>query len=443
MSSTTETEMNTANPAPIERLPLWLLLLCCATIAGVGMGIRQAMGLYLKPVSLDLQLGREVFSLAIGLANITWGIAAPFTGAVADKYGTARVVIFGAICTIAGILMLYAAGDPAIVATKLAVPTLISQTGEMGLPSVLLFASGILLGLGVAGAGINAMVGAVGRAASPEARTSAIATVGMGSGIGMLIAVPYAHLLIEALTWQTSLLVLAATAAIMLPLSWTVAGRPRQASSSAASAPRQSIGAALGEAFRHPSFWLLNAGFFVCGFHVVFYATHLPAYVSDLGLGVEIAVIGLSAVGVGNLVGTYFAGQWGKRYSKRYGLSLIYLARAVIFLGFLFLPINATTVIAFSFALGLFWLSTIPLTSGLVAVFYGPVWMTMLYGIVFFSHQLGSFAGAYMAGYLYDITKSYDVMWWISAALGVFAALIHLPIAERPVPRLAGAPAAG
>ncbi|MEM7776863.1 MAG: MFS transporter [Pseudomonadota bacterium] len=407
----------TTRRAPIDRLPLWVILLTCATIAAIGMGIRQGMGLYLKPISQDLGLGREVFSLAIAIANIVWGIAAPFTGAVSDKYGTGRVVLFGAVCTAAGILMLYAADS-----------------------APYLFLSGILLGLGVAGAGINAMVGAVGRAAPPDQRSAAIATLGIGSGIGMLIAIPYTHLLIENLGWQTSLLYLAATAAAILPLVWMVSGRPVQAE---AAAKPQAMGDALKEAFAHPSFWLLNAGFFVCGFHVVFYATHLPAYVSDLGMGAEVAVIGLSVVGIGNLIGTWLAGQWGRSRSKRIGLSVIYLARAVIFLGFLYLPITPTTIIALSFLLGLFWLSTIPLTSGLVATFYGPVWMTMLYGIVFFSHQAGSFAGAYMAGYLFDMTNSYDAMWWISTGLGVFAALIHLPINERPVPRLAAQPSAG
>ncbi|MEM9027346.1 MAG: MFS transporter [Pseudomonadota bacterium] len=407
----------TTRRAPIDRLPLWVILLTCATIAAIGMGIRQGMGLYLKPISQDLGLGREVFSLAIAIANIVWGIAAPFTGAVSDKYGTGRVVLFGAVCTAAGILMLYAADS-----------------------APYLFVSGILLGLGVAGAGINAMVGAVGRAAPPDQRSAAIATLGIGSGIGMLIAIPYTHLLIENLGWQTSLLYLAVTAAAILPLVWMVSGKPVQAE---AAAKPQAMGDALKEAFAHPSFWLLNAGFFVCGFHVVFYATHLPAYVSDLGMGPEIAVIGLSVVGIGNLIGTWLAGQWGRSRSKRIGLSVIYLARAIIFLGFLYLPITPTTIIVFSFLLGLFWLSTIPLTSGLVATFYGPVWMTMLYGIVFFSHQAGSFAGAYMAGYLFDATNSYDAMWWISTGLGVFAALIHLPINERPVPRLAAQPSAG
>jgi len=328
-----------AKQPPIERLPLWAILLACAAIAGVGMGIRQAMGLYLKPISTDLGLGRDAFSLAIGIANIVWGLAAPFTGAVSDKWGTGRVVLFGAVCTVIGILMMWGA------------------TTEWHL-----LASGVLLGFGVAGAGINAMVGAVGRAAPPDERTAAVATLGIGSGIGILVAVPYVHALIAQTGWQTSLLVLAATAAVMLPLAWTVSGKPDAA---ATTELPQGLGAALSEAFKHPSFWLLNAGFFVCGFHVVFYATHLPAYVSDQGLGPSVAVLGLSAVGIGNLIGTYLAGQWGRHYSKRYGLSLIYLARAIIFLGFIYLPITAVAVVIYSFLLGLFWLSTIPLTAGL------------------------------------------------------------------------------
>lgn len=402
--------MSTTTKPPIERLPLWAILLACAAIAAIGMGIRQSMGLYLKPVSEDLGLGRDAFSLAIGVANIIWGVAAPFTGAVSDKYGTGRVVLFGAVCTVGGIIALHFA------------------TTELHL-----MVSGVLLGFGVAGAGINAMVGAVGRAARPEDRAAAVATVGMGSGIGMLIAIPYVHALIEQLGWQASLIVLAATTALILPLAWTVSGKPQIVESAA---KPQSLREALSEALAHPSFWLLNAGFFVCGFHVVFYATHLPAYVSDIGLAPWVAVTGLIAVGLGNLLGTYLSGQWGKYYPKRWGLALIYSARAVIFLGFLYLPITPVTVIAMSLALGLFWLSTIPLTSSLVATFFGPTWMTMLYGIVFFFHQLGSFLGVYMAGVLFDMTQSYDAMWWISVGLGVFAALIHVPIREVPVPRL-------
>jgi predicted MFS family arabinose efflux permease len=352
----------------------------------------------------------------MAIANIVWGLAAPFTGAVSDKYGTGRVVVFGSICTAIGLLIMYAATS-----------------------DIQLFISGIFLGFGVAGAGVNAMVGAVGRAAPPEQRTVAIATLGMGSGIGVFLALPYTHLFMEHLGWQSSLVVLSATAMMMLPLAYFV----RVSRPVVPLAKPQGLREALSEAFAHPSFWLLNAGFFVCGFHVVFYGVHLPAYVADLGMSSEVAVTALTVVGIGNLIGTYLAGQSSKIIEKRIGLSFIYLGRAAVFLGFLFLPINATTIILLSAILGLLWLSTVPLTSGLVATFFGPTWMTMLYGIVFFSHQVGSFLGVWLAGVLYDATRSYDAMWWISVALGVFAALVHWPIRERPVARLqlAGSPA--
>lgn len=398
----------------IERLPIWAIILTCATVAAIGMGIRQAMGLYLKPMSDELGFGREVFSMAIAIANIVWGMAAPFTGAVSDKFGCGRVVLFGGVTTALGLWLMHTA------------------TTELHL-----YIAGIFLGFGVAGAGINALVGAAGRVASPDQRAAAVAKIGIGSGVGLLIALPYTHFLIEWLGWQVSLAVLASTALFILPLAWPVSGRP---TTKQTGMKQQSAGAALKEAFAYPSFWLLNAGFFVCGFHVVFYATHLPSYVADLGLDSSYGVIGLTVVGIGNLIGTYFAGLWGQHYSKKTGLSLIYFGRAVLFLGFLYLPMDGPTIVLMSATLGIFWLSTIPLTSTLVATFFGPTWMTMLYGIVFFSHQVGSFLGAWMAGYLYDLTQSYDAMWWISVALGLFAALIHLPIREQQVVRAPTAP---
>jgi predicted MFS family arabinose efflux permease len=382
-----------------------LIVLAAATVAGLGMGIRQTMGLFLKPMTLELGIGREQFALAIAIANLVWGMAAPFTGYVADKFGSGRVVLFGAVMTALGLVVMWGASSQAQ-----------------------LLLSGVFLGLGVAGAGINALVGAVGRAAPPEKRTQAIAALGMGSGIGILIALPYAHVLMDWTGWRTTLLVLAGTTALMLPLAFVMSGSPAV---TGGTAKPLSLREALTQAGGHSSFWLLNAGFFVCGFHVVFYGVHLPAYVADKGLEPWVAVTGLIAVGVGNLIGTYLAGQSGRLMEKRRALSLIYCIRALIFVGFLVLPITPLTIIALSGALGLVWLSTVPLTSGLVATFFGPKWMTMLYGIVFLSHQIGSFLGVWMGGLVYDATKSYDVMWWISIALGLFAALIHWPIQER------------
>jgi len=410
----------TIAPAPVQpKVPVsWrLIVLSAAVVAGLGMGIRQTMGLFLKPMTMELSIGREDFALSIAIANIVWGIAAPFTGAVADKYGAGRVVIFGALNTALGLIVMWHAAS---------------------LPELLL--AGVLLGLGVAGAGINALVGAVGRAAPPEKRTQAIAAIGMGSGIGILIALPYTHLLMDWVGWKSTLLILAATALLLLPLAIPVAGAPRGAS--AGSAKPQALREALSEASGHRSFWLLNLGFFVCGFHVVFYGVHLPAYVADQGLAPSVAVIALIAVGVGNLIGTWLAGQSGPYIEKRRALSLIYVMRSVIFLGFLVLPPTPTMIVASSFLLGLVWLSTVPLTSGLVATFFGPAWMTMLYGVVFFSHQVGSFLGVWLGGRVFDMAKSYDLMWWICVALGLFAAAIHWPIAEKPVVRAMDKPVA-
>ncbi len=413
MSDTPATSQAPRAAAPAAQArrasPYWLVILSAATIVGLAMGLRQVMGLYLKPVTETFGFGREVFGFAMAVANIVWGIGAPFAGAFGDKYGTGRIVALGSVMTVAGLVLMYAGGS-----------------------ELTLVASGVLLGLGVSGTGVTALVGAAARAAPPEKRTSAIASIGMGSGMGVLLAVPYTHVLIEMLGWQKSLLVLAATGLVMIPLAVML---PSVTADTGGPRP-QSLKEALSEAFAYPSFWLLVAGFFVCGFHVAFYAVHLPAFVGDKGLSPEIAMWALVIVGVGNILGTWLAGKSALFMPKRFSLSLIYFGRTLVFLGILYLPTTETTVLIFSGVLGLLWLSTVPLTSSMVATFFGPVWMSMLFGIVFFSHQVGSFLGVWLAGRLFDATQSYDLMWWISAGLGIFAGLVHLPIREEPVMRL-------
>ncbi|MDX2155225.1 MAG: MFS transporter, partial [Hyphomicrobiaceae bacterium] len=339
-----------------------------------------------------------------------WGIGAVFAGMVADRYGAGRVVVTGALSTMIGNYLMYTA-----------------QSG-----TDLLWA-GLFLGIGVSGTGITSLVGAVGRAAPPEKRLAAIASLGMAGGIGGFIAFPYTHLLMDLTGWKTSLLLLVATSAIMIPLALPLSGRPTAV---AGVGDDQGLVDAIKEALTHRSYILLLIGFFVCGFHVAFYGVHLPAFVADKGLDNSVAVIALTMVGLANLAGTYIAGQSGRFVEKRLGLSLIYFGRSFVFLGLLFLPITPATIIGLSIVLGFLWLSTVPLTSGLVATFFGTRWMSMLFGVVFLSHQLGSFAGLRLAGYLYDMTSSYDAMWWISVALGLFAAIVHYPIKERPVARL-------
>lgn len=401
---------------PTTRFPTWAVVLTAGVIVGVAMGLRQVMGLYLKPMTTELDIGREPFSNSMAIANLVWGVGAVLAGAIADKYGAGRVIVASTLATSAGLYVMYAAQNP-----------------------LELYISGVLLGIGVCGTGVTALVGAVGRAVEPDKRTAAIASLGMAGGIGGFIAFPYAHVLIEWQGWQTSLVVLAVTAMVMIPLAYPLSGKPTTQQSAI---KPQSLKEAFDEAFAYPSFWLLTAGFFVCGFHVAFYSVHLPAFVADKGLDASVGVWALMAVGIANIIGTYLAGQSSRFFEKRVGLSFIYFMRCFVFLGLLFLPINGPMVILLSAMLGLFWLSTVPLTSGLVATFFGTTWMSMLFGFVFLSHQVGSFAGLWLAGRLYDVTGSYDTMWWISVALGLFAAAVHWPIRERPVPRLMGSSAA-
>jgi len=395
---------------PSTARPLWLILLSAGLIVGAAMGLRQCLGLYLRPITMELGIGREPFSDAIAVANLLWGLVAVGAGALADRYGAAFVAIVGSLASAAGfLLMCYA------------------HTGTD------LMIAGVLLGIGVSGTGITALVGAVGRAAPPDKRTAAIASLGMASGIGGFLAFPYVHALIEAFGWKVSLIVVAASCASLAPLALALRGRGQ----TAAVVRAQSLSDAFREAFALPSFWLLVTGFFVCGFHVSFYSVHLPAFVQDQGVGVWVGVWALMAVGLANIAGTYIAGQSARFVEKRISLSVIYAARSVLFLGLLFLPITPLTIIGISALLGLFWLSTIPLTSGLVATFFGTGWMSMLFGFVFLSHQLGSFAGLWLAGRLYDATHSYQLMWWICSGLGLLAAALNWPIRERPVARMA------
>jgi predicted MFS family arabinose efflux permease len=405
-----------APAAPAPSRPLWVIVLSAGLIVGVTMGMRQVLGLYLPPMTLELGIGREPFSNAMAIANLIWGIGAVFAGVIADRMGAGRVVVAGIVASMAGLYMMYAA--------------------RSGFELML---AGVMLGIGISGTGITSLVGAVGRAAPPEKRTSAIASLGMAGGIGGFIAFPYTHLLMDVAGWQTSLLLLAATTAVLMPFAWPLAGRP---SAAPGMIDTQSVGGAIKEAFTHPSYLLLVIGFFVCGFHVAFYGVHLPAFVADQGLDGSVAVAALTTVGLANLLGTYLAGQSARFMEKRKGLSFIYFGRCFVFLGLLFLPITPAVIISLSAVLGLLWLSTVPLTSSLVATFFGTRWMSMLFGVVFLSHQVGSFTGLWLAGYLFDRTKSYDAMWWISIALGLFAAAVHWPIRERPVPRLVMADAA-
>lgn len=393
--------------------PVWLIAIGAGLVLAINMGLRQSFGLFLNPISLDLGLGREAFALTMGILNIVWGFSAPVAGGLADKYGAGKVLTAGALCYAGGILLMA------------------NASGEASL-----LTSGILLGLGVSGTGFTAVLGVVGRAAPAEHRSKALGLASMGSAIGMFAALPYAHVLIDAYGWSVSLVVLAATAAVMAPLGWALATRASReaagrASAGAAQPPDQTMRAALSEAMPDRDFRLLSLGFFVCGFHITFVATHLPAFVTDRGFSAETGMLALMVIGIGNIIGTYIFGHLGARFEKRHLLAWLYFLRAVVFLGFLFMPLTQASVLFYAGVLGVLWLATVPLTSGLVADMFGPRWMSMLFGVTFFSHQIGSFLGAWLGGYLYDMFQSYDIMWWISIGLGLTSALLHAMIRER------------
>jgi predicted MFS family arabinose efflux permease len=405
----------TAPTAAKGALPYPLLILLVGLIVGITMGRAQSMGLYQLPVIGALGVGREPFSLMMAISLLLMGAGSPVSGALIDKYGARWVVAFCVACTIAGLWALHSATS-----------------------AIWLIVAGVLMGFGVSGTGVTSLVGVVGRLAPPEKRMAAIASTGMAAGIGGFAALPVMHALIEGFGWQDSLVWLMAITALLVLFAWPLDARPA-AGAAAAPGSNQTMKEALNEAFGHPSYLLLTAGFFVCGFHVAFITVHLPAYTRDLLLPDWVGPYALMLVGIANIVGTFIAGQSGKWIEKRRGLSLIYFGRSLVFVGFLLVPPSATAIIVLAGTLGLLWLSTVPLTSGLVATFFGTRWMSMLFGIVFFSHQVGSFLGVWLAGRLYDATGSYEAMWWISIALGIASGLVHWPIQEKPVARLAPA----
>jgi predicted MFS family arabinose efflux permease len=379
----------------------------------LSFGIRSGFGLFLQPMSQDLGWGREVFAFAMALQNLVWGASQPFVGMIADRWGSGR--------TLAGGGLLYALGV-----------WLMSETSS---PLGLHLSAGILLGLALSGTGFAVVLAAVGRSVAPERRSAALGlTTALGS-LGQFLLPPIGQAFLAAYGWQTALALLAFGSLAMVVFAAGVQGRPE-----AAPGDTQTLRQAISEARAHSGYLLLTAGFFVCGWHVAFIAVHLPAYLADGGLSTEIAAWCLALVGLFNVIGSYAAGVLGGRVSKKYCLSFLYLARAILILGFIMLPLTAASALLFSAIIGLLWLSTVPLTSGLVAQMFGPRYMATLFGFVFFSHQVGSFLGVWLGGFLYDAYGSYDLIWWLSIALGLIAALLHWPIDERAVLRLRDQP---
>ncbi|MHA1153734.1 MAG: MFS transporter [Alphaproteobacteria bacterium] len=387
---------------------VWIVIFCAGAVGALTLGIRHSLGIFLPPISAEFGIGRETFALSMGLMNLLWGLGAPFAGAIADRFGAGRIAALGGLFYAGGLLMMNQSGSGSE-----------------------LISAGLLLGVGLSGAGFSVTLGAVGRAAPPEKRSTALGLASIGGSIGQFIALPYVQFLFNDFSWSLTLLILAVTALLIVPLASGIAGVP----SAAPVGERQSLTQAFHEARRHRGFWLLTAGFFVCGFHLAFIVVHLPAYLSDLNLPSWLAASALTLVGLCNIVGTFGCGVLGNRYPKKSILSLLYLLRAGVFLLFLIIPVTQVSVLVFGAAMGFLWLGTVPLTSGLVAQVFGPTYMSMLFGIVFLSHQVGGFLGAWLAGVLYDAFGSYDAMWWLSVALGLASAALHWPIDERPLAR--------
>jgi predicted MFS family arabinose efflux permease len=389
---------------------MFQVLLCGAAIVTLSMGIRHGFGLWLQPITMDRGWSRETFAFALAIQNLAWGAAGPFAGMLADRYGAFRVLVVGAL--------LYAAG---LVLMALATSGL-AFTGSAGL----------LLGMAQSGTTYAVIYGVIARQVAPEKRSWAMGIAAAAGSFGQFLMVPVESWLIGNWGWQSALFVLACMSLAILPLALGLREPPAVAQ---AGAHRQSIGSALREAFGYRSFQLLMAGYFVCGFQVVFIGVHMPSYLKDNGMSPGVATTALALIGLFNVFGTYAAGVLGQRLAKRHILATIYAARSVAIVVFLTVPLSPTSVYVFSAVMGLLWLSTVPPTNAVIAQIFGVQYMSMLSGFVFLSHQVGSFLGVWLGGRLYDTTGSYDVVWWIAVALGVFAALVNLPVREGPIAR--------
>jgi len=403
----TPTAMFTAQRAP----DLKTVLLATGVILTLAMGVRHGFGFWLQPISQANGWSRETYSLALALQNLMWGAFGPFAGMVADRFGTMRVVLLGAFAYMGGLIWM----------------AVVTQ------PSLFIIGSGVLIGLGLACTAFGAVSGIIGRAAPPERRSWAFGISGAASSFGQFLMMPVEQQLISSVGWQNAFFLLAAIVVfLMVPMSF----RLREPAVQKAGGHHQSIREAMSEAVGNRSFLLLVAGYFVCGFQVVFIGVHLPAYLKDKGIAdPKVAVMALALIGLFNIFGSYMAGQLGGKLPKRYLLSFIYFARSVVIGLFLLAPLSPLSVYLFAAAMGVLWLSTVPLTNGIIAGVFGLGHMSMLAGVVFFSHQIGSFLGVWLGGYVFDLKGSYDLVWGIAIALGIFAGTANLPVDERPLVR--------
>ncbi len=403
-----------APQTPSKTLSITQVLICGAAIVTLSMGIRHGFGLWLQPVTQANGWTRENFALAIAVQNISWGCFGILAGMMADKFGAFRVILVGAVCYALGLIGM--AHSPT--------------------PGTFLLTAGVLIGAAQAGTTYAVIYGVIGRNVTIERRSWAMGVAAAAGSFGQFLMVPTEGFLISTYGWQQALVILGVAVLIIIPLSFGLR-EPGFAGGQVAKR-EQSILQALREAFKYPSFQLLMAGYFVCGFQVVFIGVHMPSYLKDKGLSPQVASYALALVGLFNVFGTYAAGALGQRMQKKNILSFIYLSRSVVISLFLLAPLTPLTVYIFAATMGLLWLSTVPPTTATVAQIFGVAHLSMLGGFIFFSHQIGSFLGAWMGGVMYDKTGSYDVMWYLCIALGVFGALINYPVKEAPIVRDGG-----
>jgi MFS family permease len=399
-----------------DRAPsLKTVLLATGVVLTLAMGVRHGFGFWMQPISQAHGWTRETYSLAQAMQNLMWGAFGPFAGMAADRFGTMRVVLVGAISYAAGLFWMALVTDP----------------------TMFVLGTGLFVGFGLACTAFGAVSGIIGRVAPVEKRSWAFGISGAASSFGQFMLMPIEQQLISAVGWQNAFYILGAlVVALMVPMSFYL----REPAVTHGHGPQQSIREAASEALSNRSFLFLVAGYFVCGFQLVFIGVHMPAYLKDKGIANPgVAVMALALIGLFNIFGSYYAGKLGGRFPKRYLLSIIYFARAAVIALFLLAPLMPLSVYLFAAAMGVLWLSTVPLTNGIIAGVFGVQHMSMLAGIVFFSHQLGSFLGVWLGGYLYATQGNYDMVWGIAIALGVMAGVVNLPINERPLARLQAA----
>ena len=390
-----------------------IIIVCGCLVVFIGFGTRATMGVFLVPITEEYEWGRSIFAFAAAIQNIVWGLSQPLFGAIADRYGSGRVILIGGITYVAGLALMVVASSP------------------LGFYA----ANGILIGFGLSGTTFAIVLAVIARSVPEQHRSMALGIGSAAGSLGQFALVPLANMLVVQYGWSSTIWMMAVLMVLIIPLSFMLSGKQEF------SGPEQTLKAALSEAARHSGYVYLTTGFFVCGFQVTFIGIHLPAYLTDVGLSSNIGAWALSLVGLFNLFGTLIAGYLGNRFLKKNILSIIYFGRAVVITAFVLIPPSPASALIFAACMGILWLATIPLTSGIVGQIFGPRYLGTLFGFVFFSHQIGSFLGVWLGGLLFDTTQSYEVVWWICAALGVTAAIIHWPINERPIKRPAEATA--